>query len=64
MGHITSKNAYKSLEERINWFAQGAPATETFRKILEVLYTEDDAKAVSSCRCGPLPFARRPKSGE
>ena len=30
MGHITSKNAYKSLEERINWFTQGAPASETF----------------------------------
>lgn len=26
MGHITSKDAYKSLEERINWFTQGAPA--------------------------------------
>ena len=23
MGHITSKDAYKSLEERINWFTQG-----------------------------------------
>ena len=34
MGHLTAKDAYKSLEERINWFTQGAPPSETFYKIL------------------------------
>ena len=44
MGHLTTKDAYKSLEERINWFTQGAPASETLYKILQVLYTEEEAK--------------------
>lgn len=44
MGHITSRQAYKSLEERINWFTQGAPPSETLYKILQVLYTEKEAK--------------------
>lgn len=47
MGHITSKNAYKSLEEQINWFTQGAPASETFYKILQVLYTEKENRLTS-----------------
>ena len=29
MGHLTTKDAYKNLEERINWFTQGAPPSET-----------------------------------
>ncbi len=44
MGHITSKDAYKNLEERINWFTQGAPPTESLYKILQVLFTETEAK--------------------
>ena len=47
MGHLTTKDAYKSLEERINWFTQGAPASETLYKILQVLYTEEEAKWVA-----------------
>ena len=39
MGHLTSRNAYKNLEDRINWFTQGAPAfSGTLYKILQVLY--------------------------
>lgn len=47
MGHITTKAAYQTLEERINWFTQGAPATPTLFKILEVLYSEEEARLVS-----------------
>jgi len=47
MGHLTSKDAYKNLEERINWFTQGAPPTATLYKILQVLYTEDEARHVA-----------------
>ena len=43
MGHITSKDAYKNLEERINWFTQGAPPTESLYRILQVLFTEQEA---------------------
>lgn len=47
MGHITSKDAYKNLEERINWFTQGAPSSESLYKILQILYTESEAKWVA-----------------
>ena len=47
MGHITSKNAYKNLEERINWFTQGAVPSQSLYSILQVLYTETEAKQVA-----------------
>lgn len=47
MGHITSKDAYKKLEERINLFTQGAPPSESLYNILQVLYTETEAKRVA-----------------
>ncbi|MCI5647896.1 MAG: 4Fe-4S dicluster domain-containing protein [Fusicatenibacter sp.] len=47
MGHIASRDAYKNLEDRINWFTQGAPVSDTLYKILQVLYTEKEAKLVS-----------------
>ena len=47
MGHLTSKDAYKNLEERINLFAQGAAPTETLYKILQVLCTEEEARYVA-----------------
>ena len=40
MAHITAKNAYKSLEERINKFPQGAPPSKTLYQILSILFTE------------------------
>lgn len=47
MGHISSKDAYKSLEERINWFTQGAPPSDSLYRILQVLFTETEAKWVA-----------------
>ena len=47
MGHITSKDAYKNLEERINRFTQGAPPSNSLYQILQVLYTETEAKWVA-----------------
>lgn len=47
MGHISSKDAYKNLEDRINWFTQGAPPSESLTRILQVLYTEDEARWVA-----------------
>ena len=40
MGHLTTRDAYRNLGDRINWFTQGAPASETLYKILQVLYSE------------------------
>lgn len=62
MGHLTTKDAYKSLEERINWFTQGAPASETLYKILQVLYTEKEAEM--GCICSLVrPFTLK-KAGK
>ncbi|AGA68962.1 2-oxoacid:ferredoxin oxidoreductase, delta subunit [Desulfitobacterium dichloroeliminans LMG P-21439] len=47
MGHITSKDAYKNLEERINWFTHGAPPSASLYAILQVLYTETEARRVA-----------------
>ncbi len=58
MGHLTTKDAYRSLEERINWFTQGAPPSETLYKILQVLYTEREAKWVSLLPVRPFTLKK------
>lgn len=47
MSHIVAKNAYKSLEERINKFPQGAPPSKTLYQILSILFTEEEARLVA-----------------
>lgn len=47
MSHIVGKNAYKSLEERLNKFPQGAPPSETLYKILALMFTEEEAALVA-----------------
>lgn len=47
MSHITSKSAYKKLEERLNRFPQGAPPSKTLYKILSMLFSEKEAELVA-----------------
>lgn len=47
MSHIVGKDAYKSLEERINRFPQGAPPSETLYKILSMMFTKEEAALVA-----------------
>ncbi|MGX4599723.1 4Fe-4S dicluster domain-containing protein [Faecalimicrobium sp. JNUCC 81] len=54
ISHINAKNAYKSLEERINKFPQGAPPSETLYKILSVLFTEKEAELVAQLPIKPF----------
>jgi ferredoxin len=61
MGHITSRDAYKNLEERINWFTQGAPASDSLYKILQVLYTETEAKWVAQLPVRPFTAKKAAK---
>lgn len=61
MGHLTTKDAYKNLEERINWFTQGAPPSEALYKILQVLYTEKEAKWVALLPVRPFTLKRAAK---
>ncbi len=46
MGHLTPRT-YHYLQRRLNQPAQGAPASGTLRRILEVLFTEEEAQVVS-----------------
>lgn len=47
MSHLVGKDAYKSLEERLNKFPQGAPPSETLYKILSMMFTEREAELVT-----------------
>lgn len=58
MGHITAKDAYKSLEDRLNWFTQGAPKSDTLYKILQVLFTEKEAKVMAMLPVRPFTVKR------
>lgn len=54
MSHITSKSAYLSLEERLNRFPQGAPASDTLYKILGILFSEKEAALVAQLPIKPF----------
>lgn len=58
MGHMTAKDAYQNLEQRINWFTQGAPASETLYQILQVLFTEKEAKVMAMLPVRPFTIKR------
>ena len=61
MGHITTRDAYKNMEDRINWFTQGAPVSDTWYKILQVLYTEKEAKWMAKLPVRPFTAKRAAK---
>lgn len=54
MSHIVGKSAYKSLEERLNRFPQGAPPSRTLYKILELLFSEREAELVAQLPIKPF----------
>lgn len=54
MSHIVGKSAYKSLEQRINRFPQGAPPSETLYKILSLLFSEKEAALVAQLPIRPF----------
>ena len=58
MGHITTKEAHKTLEERINWFTQGAPASATLYKILQTIYTDQEARDIALLPVRPFTVKR------
>ena len=47
MSHHTARESYRKLTERINLFPQGAPPTELLYRILEVLFTPQEAELVA-----------------
>ena len=58
MGHLTSRDAHKNLERRSNWCTQGAPPAETLTKILNLLFTEKEAKWVAMLPIRPFSLKK------
>ncbi|MHB1393242.1 MAG: 4Fe-4S dicluster domain-containing protein [Clostridia bacterium] len=54
MSHIVGTSAYKSLEERLNRFPQGAPPSETLYKILSLLFSEKEAELAAQLPIKPF----------
>jgi NAD-dependent dihydropyrimidine dehydrogenase PreA subunit len=54
MSHNTSRAAYESLQERLNRFPQGAPPSDTLYRILEILFSEKEAKLVAQLPIKPF----------
>ena len=47
MGHNTAKKGYDKLVKRLNKFPQGVPPSEALFKILNVMFSEEEARLVS-----------------
>jgi ferredoxin len=43
MAHLTSRGAYQDLVERLNRFPQGAPPSDLLYRILQMLFSEEEA---------------------
>ena len=57
MSHVTLKNSYKTLSDRLNLFPQGAPPSELLFRILEVLFTREEAALVALLPIKPFNVA-------
>jgi ferredoxin len=57
MSHITLRQSYNSLSDRLNLFPQGAPPTELLFKILQLLFTEEEAALVALLPLKPFTAA-------
>lgn len=47
VSHHTARESYRKLSERLNRFPQGAPPSQLLFRILEVLFTKEEAELVS-----------------
>jgi ferredoxin len=57
MSHVTLRNSYLKLSDRLNLFPQGAPPSELLFRILEVLFTKDEAALVALLPIKPFNVA-------
>jgi ferredoxin len=58
MAHHSVKSGYVELADRLNRFPQGAPPSKLLYKILEMLYTEKEAKLVSLLPIKPFSIEK------
>jgi Na+-translocating ferredoxin:NAD+ oxidoreductase RNF subunit RnfB len=61
MSHVTLKKSYQTLSDRLSLFPQGAPPSELLFKILEVLFTTDEAALVALLPIKPFNVAAAAK---
>jgi len=54
MAHQTVKRGYLDLADRINRFPQGAPRSELLFRILELLFSEGEARLVAQLPIRPF----------
>jgi hypothetical protein len=54
MAHLTAREGYRSLVERLNRFPQGAPPSDLLYKILGMLFSEREAGLVASLPIKPF----------
>lgn len=54
MSHLSAKESYKHLIDRINRFPQGAPPSKTLYKILSILFSEKEAELVATLPIKPF----------
>jgi ferredoxin len=62
MSHTTLKSGYTELTERLNRFPQGAPASETLYKILQLLFSEKEAQLVALLPIKPFTTTQAAKA--
>jgi ferredoxin len=62
MAHHTLKSAYSQLVERLNYFPQGAPPSESLYKILKILLKEKEAELVSRLPIKPFTIEKASKN--
>lgn len=61
MSHLTAKDAYKTLNDRLNQFPMGAPPSETLYRILELLFSEREASLVAQLPIRPVTVKQAAK---
>lgn len=54
MGHHSARSAYEQLSQRINRYPTGAPPSELLFRILAVLFSEEEARAVAQLPIKPF----------
>jgi ferredoxin len=57
MSHVTLRQSYQNLSDRLNLFPQGAPPTELLYSILQLLFTEEEAALVAMLPLRPFTAA-------
>jgi formate hydrogenlyase subunit 6/NADH:ubiquinone oxidoreductase subunit I len=54
MAHLTARNGFRELSDRLNRFPQGAPLSENLFKILSVLMSEEEARYLAQVPIKPF----------